>query len=192
MPTDQTLSAAAAAVLAEVAAQIRRVPDVAADLCVVSEARSVKRGRIGPASGEQRHEYRLADMDEDEFDMDILPLLEADGYSRTELPAPSPDALLVDVTRTGAEGPAGGVLLFTREPARLVKASLHPPQFKRLLRLLVVRVESEVLYGYVRGVPLPVKSTMRFETRGIGRFRIDQEHQMTARYVDCEPEEAAG
>lgn len=186
MPSDQTLSDSAAAVLAEVAAQIRRVPDVAAGLCVVSETRTVRHGRFGPASGEQRHEYRLADIDDEEFDLDILPLLEADGYVRTELAPPSPDALLVDVSRAGAEGPAGGVLLFSRQPGRLVKASLHPPQFKRLLRLLVVRVESEVLYGYVRGVPLPVKSTMRFETCGVGRFRIDQEHEMTARYSECE------
>lgn len=179
----------AQAVLQEVAAQVGRIGEVVDGLCIHSEMKSTRHGRIGPADSSGQNEVRMAEMDPAEFELDILPLLVGDGYSRTELAAPSPEALLVDVERSGSGGsdgsPAGGVLLFTRDPARLVKASIHPPPAKRLLRLLLDRIETEVFYGYVRGVPLPVKSTMRFRTRGVGRLRIDQESVMTARYEEC-------
>lgn len=109
--------------------------------------------------------------------------------------------LRVRVTGTRKEGDLedGGILeggditgadfLFRCEPAQLVAIQLHTPISMRFMRFFIERVEMEVQFGYVLEAPLPIKARARLRSRGIGRFRIDQE---TVAVIDYEGAHNAG
>lgn len=188
--SERPLSATARRVLDEVAAQLEQYATAVRGLCAHGEVRHTKRGAFGPDQEPERIEERLDASEESTTQDDFLPLLTGADYERHELPASSPNELSVRVVRReGAAGAGeeidGADLMLTKEPARLVRARLHPPAFSGVAAWLIDTVESDTLFGYVNGVPLPVKISMRMWSRGIGRFRIDQETVITVRYEPC-------
>jgi hypothetical protein len=184
------LSPSARRVLDEVAAQLEQYATAVRGLCAHGEVRHTKHGAFGPEQEPERIEERLDASEEATTQNDFLPLLTGTAYERVELPASSPNELSVRAVRredavSAGDEIAGADLMFTKEPARLVQALLHPPAFAGIAGLLIETVESATLFGYVNGVPLPVKISMRMWSRGIGRFRIDQETVIIVRYEPC-------
>lgn len=183
------LTDSARLVLEAVVAQLARYDEAVTGLCSETEVTHVRRGRIGPKREPEQRTERLDEEDGALAGLDILPLLAGDDYESMELPPPSPESVLIRSIRraplAASDAPAAGDFLFSRDPARLVKAWLRPTRLPLMVRLLVERLDLEVLYGYVHEVPMPVKSVMRMRSRGVGSLRIDQEAEMVVRYAPC-------
>lgn len=183
------LSSTARRVLTEVIVQLERYDEAVLGLCARSEVHHTKHGKLGPDEESEQTEERL-DAPDSQMQNDMLPLLTGSAYEREELPSSHPNELRIRVTSDGIvasnEGEIEGAdLMFTLMPARLVQAVLHPPTFSGIVGLMIEQISTEVLFGYINGVPLPVKTTMRMRSRGVGSFRIDQETVATIRYEPC-------
>ena len=185
------LSSTTRHVLTEVIAQLEQYDEAVLGLCARSEVHHTKHGKLGPGPDEELEqiEERL-DAPDSQMQNDILPLLADSAYEREELPTSQSNELRVRVrSDSGVVHNEGGVegadLMFTRMPARLIQAVLHPPTFSGVVGLMIEQISTEVLFGYINGVPLPVKTTMRMRSRGVGSFRIDQETVATIRYEPC-------
>ncbi|MEM1041481.1 MAG: hypothetical protein AAGI91_02525 [Bacteroidota bacterium] len=188
---DASLSSEARRVLGEVTAQLACYDEAVRGLCATSTVRHTNHGtfRTLPDEGPEQIEERI-DTPEAQIQNDMLPLIAGSSYEREELPASHANELSIRVTSWASVPDDGGEiegadLMFTREPAQLVQAILHPPAFSGIVGFMVEHISNEVLFGYVNGVPLPVKTRTRMRSRGIGRFRIDQESSATIRYEPC-------
>ncbi len=184
----QPLGSTAQRVLAEVVAQLERYGEAVQGLCARGEVRHTKHGKWGPDEQPEQIDERLDTPEAEQ--PDILPLLADPAYDREELPTSHPNEVRIRATRSSVQSsetdePPGADLMFTKEPPRLVQAMLHPPAFSGIARLFVDVIETEVLFGYINGVPLPVKTRMRMRSKGVGRFRVDQETVATVRFEPC-------
>lgn len=189
-PRTRPLSDVARRALTEVASQLEGREEATRGLCARSEIRHTKHGKLGPDREPKQTEERLGDPEAQTEEHDLLPLLTSPDYERQELPSSHPNELRVRATQRGGsagknEGSPGADLTLTREPAQLVRAALHPPAFAGLVRLVLAGAETEMRFDYVNGVPMPVEVRVRMRSRGIGRFRLDQETVMTVRYEPC-------
>lgn len=175
------------AVLAEVAAQLRRVPDVLRDLRAFSEVHQVKHGLLGPASSSQITEEDPAAPDAETPDRDLIAMLSGDEYERTELPATEASVVRVRAVRRGGhevEGAAPGAdVTLQTDPPRLLSVSALPPQLPGLMGWFIASTENELRFEYLDGVPLLQSMDTRVRSRGIGVLRLDQEIRMTAHYT---------
>lgn len=159
-------------------------------LCAKGEVSHTKHGTFGPAQEPEQIGERLDDPEGQLKQHDFLPLLTGLEYERHELPSSHTNELRVRAKRREAAANdqremSGADLSFKKEPAELVQAVLHPPNFTGVVGLMFDSANTELLFGYVNGVPLPVKMQMRMRSRGIGRFRLDQETIVTVRYEPC-------
>jgi hypothetical protein len=184
------LSSTARRVLTEVIVQLERYDEGILGLCARSEVHHKKYGKLGSGPDEVEHIEERLDAPDSQMQNDMLPLLIDSAYEREELPSSHPNELRIRVTSGGIvasnEGEIEGAdLMFTLMPARLVQAVLHPPTFSGIVGLMIEQISTEVLFGYINGVPLPVKTTMRMRSRGVGSFRIDQETVATIHYEPC-------
>lgn len=187
--TIRPLSSDACRVLAAVASQLERYDQAIRGLCVKGEVSHTKHGKFGPDEEPVQIEERLDEPGGRMEQHDVLPLLIGSEYARRELPPSHANELRVRVSREASVGESedvqGADLMFKKEPAELVQAILHPPEFSGVVGFLLEATDTEILFSYVNGVPLPVKMKMRMRSRGIGRFRFDQETIISVRHEPC-------
>ena len=174
------------AVLAEVTAQLRRVPDVLGQLRAFSEVHQVKHGLLGPSSSSQIAEEAPDAPDAETPNRDLIPMLTGDGYERSELSAAAPGEVRVRAVRRGGpevEGAAPGAeITLQADPPRLLSVSALPPELPGLMGWFIASTENEMRFVYRDGVPLLQSMYTRVRSRGIGVLRLDQEVRMAAHY----------
>ncbi len=73
--------------------------------------------------------------------------------------------------------------MFSRVPARLLRATVYPPALPRLAGWAMKQIGAELTFTEVDGVPLVSEMRMRMQSRGIGRLRFDYEFVTTAEYT---------
>lgn len=184
------LSAGARRVLTAVASQLARHDEAVQGLCANGQVIHTKHGRFGPDEPPEQIEERLDDPEGQMKHYDFLPLFTGSAFERFELPSSHPNELRVRAQRrtTAASDTmemAGADFTFKNQSAELVHAILHPPNLRGVVGFMFDSAHAELLFSYVNGVPLPVRMEMRTRSRGIGRFRLDQESIVTVRYVPC-------
>ncbi len=187
--TDTLLSGGARQIIAEVVAQFERRQEAVRGVCAVSESKQIKHGAFGPASSVEKGEQRLDDPEANAEEEDLLPMLSGDEFKRHELPSHQSNELRVRAVRlkpseAEAEVP-GADFTFQKDPAELKSVIVHSPELSGLAGFLMEPVESEITFEQVNGIPLTSEMRMRMRSRGIGRFRFDQEIVITARYKPC-------
>lgn len=190
--TEQKLSADAERVVAEVLAQLERQSEAMRGLCAVSTTTHRQHGRF-TLEEEGTHETaeRLDRPDEETESEDFLALLSGDEYERREIQSTRHGEICIRAVRgedatTSEEEMTGADLVFQRSPARLLRASIHPPKFSGLIGMLFSGAETEVRFKQVNGVPMPSETHVRMRSRGIGTFRLDQETKSTVQYEEYE------
>lgn len=176
-------------VVAEIVSQLERRGEALKGYCGVSEMRQIKHGAFGPASHTNQSEQRLDDLDGRTDDDDLLPLLREDGYGLSEVPSNTSNRLFIRAAEHASSGVAnevaGADFVFQKSPARLVSAALHLPQFSGMAGILMKTTRSELTFDYVNGVPVANQMRLRVTSRGVGRYRLDQEIITTLRYRLC-------
>ena len=119
--------------------------------------------------------------------------MSGDEFKRHELPSHQSNELRVRAVRlkpSEAEVP-GADFTFQKDPAELKSVVVHSPELSGLAGFLMEPVESEITFEQVNGIPLTSEMRMRMRSRGFGRFRMDQEVVLTARYEPCTQPAAA-
>ena len=186
---DTLLSSAARQVIAEVVAQFERRQEAVQGMCAISESKQIKHGAFGPASSVKKGEQRLDAPESNAEEEDLLPMLSGDEFKRHELPSHQSNELRVRALRikppeAEAEVP-GADFTFQKDPAELKSVIVHSPELSGLAGFLMEPVESKITFEQVNGTPLTSEMRMRMRSRGFGRFRLDQEIVLTARYESC-------
>ena len=194
MPNTSPLRSDAQRIVSTVAAKLISSHEVAERFEVTSHQEGFKHGLLGPnlpepappeASGESAEDAPEATI-EDEM-QDLKEALTGDAYDRTELPSSDPGELVVRATpRRGAEIAgeiAGADFVFSRTPARLLRATVHAPSLPRFAGWIMKQTGAELAFTEIDGVPLVSEMRVRMRSRGFGRARFDYEFVTTAEYA---------
>jgi hypothetical protein len=133
-------------------------------------------------------EQRLGDLG------DPCDVLLSSDYSLEELPENKHNVIRIqakparpgkfNIMNLRAEDHQAAIAVITKTPARLVEMKLLLVNLPWWINWLLKSVEARVEFEYIRGVPVPTKSSSRIQSKGLGWWRIGGGEDIEVQYKE--------